>query len=326
MVKISVIINTFNRPKKAFNTVKSILKSDFEYNDFEIIVVEQEGKEKLLEKVANLQEDKISYFNLTRRGASRAKNFGIKRAKGKIIAFTDDDCLVSKNWLREIYRNFRNNKKILALFGRTLPYQPKKHKGLICPCTFERKNERFIAAPAKHWQVIGFGNNMAFRKDSFRIINGFKEWLGPASLGLAAEDAEICLRILSEGHKILYDPRAVVFHNRWLKKGSDKWKKNIWFYRCGKLAAYGFYAFQGIKIGKEVIREHLKSTFWENYPKLKMGLRHLSLKILRDIFFDIYYNLRGLMVAFWFAKIDKTLKKAIFSLNPLSSLPTSTLL
>lgn len=300
MLGISIIINTYKRPDKTFECIKSILKSNFK--NFEIIIVDQLGDGELKEKLKVLKKEKIYYFNLKSRGGSRAKNFGVKKVKGSIIVFTDDDCIIDKNWLKQIYKSFQNHKYIAAVFGRVLPYQPQKHQSLVCPCTFVKEKQRIISQPCRHWREIGFGNNMAFRKEIFNKMGDFKEWLGPGNLGLAAEDAEFCYRLLLKGYKILYNPKALIYHNRWLKKESDEWKRQIRSYACGGLAAYGFYAFQGKKLAKEVVREHLKVTFWHVYSQTKKAIKTFSLIPLGDAIMDIYYNLRGLLVAFWFAK------------------------
>jgi len=300
MLAISVVVNTFKRPNKLLDCVRAILKNNFK--NFEIIIIEQQGKGKLKEELKGLKNKNIFYFNLKKKGASLAKNFGIKRAKGEIIAFIDDDCKPARNWLINIYRGFQKNKETAAIFGRVRPYNPRRHKGLLCPCFFDRKEKGIITAPCRHWKKIGFGNNMVFRKDIFEKIGGFKEWLGPGSLALAAEDAEICYRLLSRGYKILYDPQVLVYHDRWLKKDSFEWKKQMRFYQCGEMAAYGFYAFQGSRLAQEVVREHFRLTFRKVYFQFKKAIKNLSFRILCEAVLDSYYDLRGILIGFWFAK------------------------
>lgn len=304
--KVSVLINTYRRPKKIQVCLKTILKNSFQ--DFEIIVVEQKGNGQLKHSIKRIDNAKIRYFNLKKGGASRAKNFGIRKAKSRILVFTDDDCIVDRYWLKNIYESFKKNQNIIGIFGKVLPYQPHLYRGKICPCTFLKNKEKVIGKPCLHWKNIGFGNNMTFRQEIFEKTDGFKEWLGPGSIGSNAEDAEFVLRVLLNGYKILYNPKVKVYHNRWLTR--EEFRKQCLSYCCGEVASYGYLAFQGRKMGKKVI----KNNFLDSWGKLKFSLKSMlffkkrGFRLFYYTLQEFYFRLRGLLVAFWFAKVARASK------------------
>ncbi len=87
---VSVIVPTFNRPELLVETLKSILNQT--YKNIEIIVVNDAGKdvEELITSLNN--ENKIRYIrHPDNKGLAASRNTGIKAAKGKYIAYLDDD-------------------------------------------------------------------------------------------------------------------------------------------------------------------------------------------------------------------------------------------
>ncbi len=296
---ISVCINTKNRPRQLLSCLERIKKNN--YSDLEIIIVDQ-GKPVTSEFPEILCQQRIKYFTDKEASVGRAKNLAVSQARGEIIVFTDDDCLVEENWLRKIRRAFAENKEIVGLFGQVKPDKPAENKGKICPCSFTGKQKKLISKPGLHWKEIGFGNNMAFRKDVFKKSGGFKNWLGPGSIGRAAEDGELALRVLLKGYKILYEPEIIVYHHRWLTK--DEYRRQCLSYSCGEVACYGFFALKGYKFAKPVVLNNFK----DSYRKFKEALRALfsfkrgSFKLFLSFLEELFFRLRGLTAALWYAR------------------------
>jgi glycosyltransferase involved in cell wall biosynthesis len=95
-----------------------------------------------------------------RGGPGAARNFGIKRAKGDIIAFTDDDCIIPPDWLKNIYDSFINNPGIAGVEGKTITLINETH-------------------PLSH-QIVNYNPcgifptcNMAYKKQILEKLGGF---------------------------------------------------------------------------------------------------------------------------------------------------------
>jgi glycosyltransferase involved in cell wall biosynthesis len=114
MEKISVIIPVRNRKKNLYGAVKSLLKQDFDKNDFEIIVVDYGGSDDSKKMLEEFNDDRIRYIYVDENGIwnlPRARNIGIRRAKGKLIITMDGDMILSKNVLKKVYEDFYKRKK-----------------------------------------------------------------------------------------------------------------------------------------------------------------------------------------------------------------------
>ncbi len=221
---------------------------------YEVIVVDQSKHSAPLTRISG----KIHSVHAPGSGKALALNQGARIASGEILAFTDDDCIVSPGWLFALVRQFKKTPSVSAVFGSTRPYQPMRHQHRFCPSIFAVRQTLIHTKPVLHSTHIGYGNNMAIRKTVFDTLGPFKTWLGPGSIGSNAEDAEYALRILTKGGTIASTPRAIVYHNRWLSSvAMDRLELS---YVCGEMACYTYYYLQGLPFAKTIIRANISDS------------------------------------------------------------------
>ena len=99
---VSVIIPTYNREKILEICLDSVLNQT--YKDYEVIVVDNNSIDntKQIIKEFEKKDRKIKYVFESERKRGSARNTGEMVAKGEIILMTDDDCIVSKNWIEKM--------------------------------------------------------------------------------------------------------------------------------------------------------------------------------------------------------------------------------
>lgn len=152
-------------------------------------------------------------------GASLARNLGIKNAlfqQAKIIAFTDDDCIITNTWIKNINKIFSNS-KIDAVFGRISPYQPQKNIGKKCPCTFSKKNNNNnILIPVSSLDSVGMTGNLVINSKIIDKIGLFNTKIGPGTIIPGGEDTDFILRIINRGFLVYYSHSLRLYHNEWL--------------------------------------------------------------------------------------------------------------
>jgi len=152
----------------------------------------------------------VNYVFIPRRnlGLGYARNTGVSHARGDIVAFTDDDCLVDPEWLGEIVARF-SDPEVLGVAGATFA-QPT---GLIGMC------EDMLGFPGgghRRYHEYGgkegptrllSGCNCAYRRTVFDAVS-FKE----DSFGrLGADDYLLSITVADKG-RCVYVPSAVVHH------------------------------------------------------------------------------------------------------------------
>jgi glycosyltransferase involved in cell wall biosynthesis len=93
MVLISCITPTFNRKNLLIKAIESTIKQT--YLNWEMIIVDDGSTDGTEIKVKEIQarDSRIVFYKNPGKGACSARNFALKRAKGKYIAFLDDDDL-----------------------------------------------------------------------------------------------------------------------------------------------------------------------------------------------------------------------------------------
>lgn len=256
------------------------------------------------------RQSKVMHVRLTNTGRGKAINRGLQEVHTEFVGLTDDDCYLHKDWISHAI-NVLSDPSVSMVYGQTFAYQAKHNKGKVCPCTFTKKSNTYtvVSNIRRHWTDIGFDNNAAIKRSVFEEIGGYKWWLGPGSIGKNAEDAEFILRALITKHHIAYNPAMIVYHNKWLTK--QAWKHALRIYLCGGVAAYGFYAMQGIKECQLVVKSYILGTLHDTISDIK-GLHRKPetfTRMIKDTFANFYYLCWGLMIAFLFARVIPIPKK-----------------
>ena len=120
---VTCIIPTFNRAKKIITAIDSVMTQT--YSNFEVLVVDDLSTDNTKEVVGKLakKDSRIKYFLNPKKGANNARNFGIINARGKYIAFLDDDDVWVDSKLEKQVNAFKSLKDeygvIYCTFART---------------------------------------------------------------------------------------------------------------------------------------------------------------------------------------------------------------
>lgn len=107
MRKFSVIIPTYNRANFIANTIQSVLNQ--EYQNFEIIVVDDGSTDNTEEVVLKIKDPRLIYHKKENGERAKARNRGAHLAKGSYINFLDSDDTLYPNHLSEADKMVREN-------------------------------------------------------------------------------------------------------------------------------------------------------------------------------------------------------------------------
>jgi glycosyltransferase involved in cell wall biosynthesis len=249
MQSVSVVLCTLNGNDKLSKVVHSIYSAACRTPgaDVELIIVDNGSTDKSLELAHSLAIDApipVQVLSETARGLSRAKNRGIKAAKGQIVVFTDDDCEWAPDYLEVLLRSYRDDDRAAIKGGRVELGDPDD-----LPLTIKTESQMEIYDGSRHPGGFVHGCNLAVPKAVFEKIGLFDENFGVGAPFRAAEETDLVYRAFKAGVPILYIPELVVYHHHGRKKISDIAKLN-WNYQLGNGALHAKHGFaDGLLLG-----------------------------------------------------------------------------
>jgi|Deesub1362A_J573_1020465.scaffolds.fasta_scaffold00105_68 cellulose synthase/poly-beta-1,6-N-acetylglucosamine synthase-like glycosyltransferase len=193
---VSIVVAAYNAQETIGDCIQSLLSVD--YPNKEIIIV-NDGSKDDTEKIARRYPVKlISQPNM---GASSARNTGLREAKYGIVAYTDSDCKVAKDWLKKLVKHF-SDPKVGAVTGKTIFETNETCTSYVRSLDIEERNQK-----RGRYTRLANGPNSAFRREVLRMVGGFNpKWFH-------AEDTEVSYEIWKADYRIEYEPEAIVFHS-----------------------------------------------------------------------------------------------------------------
>jgi 2-polyprenyl-3-methyl-5-hydroxy-6-metoxy-1,4-benzoquinol methylase/glycosyltransferase involved in cell wall biosynthesis/GT2 family glycosyltransferase len=184
----SIIVPSYNRHDQLDRLMDALSLQN--YKDFEVIIVDQSDSA-WINKHDTID---ILYIHTDIKGATKARNTASLYARGKVLAFTDDDCVPEKNWLKEAHRIFTDN-DIIGI------------EGLVKSDKLNDPNYRPVTN--KGFEGIGFMTaNLFLKAEIFNRINGFD---GRFDNPHFREDTDLGWRAVKYG-KIPFSDKVQVFH------------------------------------------------------------------------------------------------------------------
>lgn len=184
--KISVVIAFRNESDNIIACLAALEKQLYNNNLFEVILINDHSEDNSVEKIEEYQtKSKLSIQLLhlsSEHGKKEALKLGIENANYPIIASTDADCEIPKNWLSYINQSFSDNETAMLLGPVSFNEQTT---GNIFFDSFQELD--FLAMQALTFGALGNklpilnnGANIAYKKTVFEQVNGFDKHKTPS--------------------------------------------------------------------------------------------------------------------------------------------------
>jgi glycosyltransferase involved in cell wall biosynthesis len=210
--KVSVVVALHNAARTLDECLMSLSKLN--YQNYEVIVVNDGSTD---ESADIIERYPFRTITTTNQGISASRNQGMKAATGEIVAYIDSDAMADPDWLGFLVATFQES----DFAGVGGPNLVPKTDEWIAKCVYR--------SPGGPTQVMMDdtiaehipGCNMAFRKSALEDIGGFDP-----IFKTAADDVDICWRLLERKYTIGFSPSAVVLHRR-RPSAKAYWKQQV---------------------------------------------------------------------------------------------------
>jgi len=182
--------------------------------DVEVILVDNGSTDDTVDVIKRFSEispRKVISIREDRPGLAAARNAGLARATGEIIAFTDDDCELSEGYFYDLHENAKEMGATFIIGGRVDLGDPADLP-ITIKTTPIREDLDWKTSPA------GFihGCNMVFSRNLIEKVGLFDVRFGAGAAFKSGEDTDFVIRAFLAGVAVRYFPNMIVrhFHGR----------------------------------------------------------------------------------------------------------------
>lgn len=200
----SVIIPLYNKEKHIKQTLESVLNQTFQ--DFEVIVIDDGSTDSSEKEVLSVQNSKIRIFTIENRGVSFARNYGIEKSEGNLIAFLDADDYWYPNHLEDLYSLYQKYPKA-GLFATNYEFYYSENQ-IEKPCFLDISSDFESGIvddffKSSYVYRLAWTSAVAVPCEVFSSVGKFDENI---SYGASGEDTDMWTRIALQ--------YKTAFHNR----------------------------------------------------------------------------------------------------------------
>lgn len=205
--RFSIIVPTYNTSDVLSQCIESIYQQSTDRKDFEVIVVNDGGKDVTTDLGSLGHGCEVQEFYQDHKGPAAARNLGIVKAKGEIILFLDDDSLPTPNWLSATIQAWETYSDFDGI-GGYIAGEPTD--SIYCRVNSDFFNwylDRHLIGDHCTFVVTC---NAGYKKAVLEKIGLFDDRYKKAS----GEDRDLNIRILKMGGRLRLDKDILVYHDR----------------------------------------------------------------------------------------------------------------
>jgi GT2 family glycosyltransferase len=200
-MKVSLVLCTFNRVLEVETFFNSLLAQT--YTSFDVIIVDQNQDDRLKAMVEHYQGHFPIQHVHAPPGLSRARNVGLRYARGDVVAFPDDDCEYPRDTLQTVVNLFAQL-RVGGIAGRW-----QDHDGSCDGVNFDRESGAITLWNATRRVA---STALFFSHATIQKVGLFDEEMGVGGRYGSSEDVDYVLRALKAGIQLYYTPELYIYH------------------------------------------------------------------------------------------------------------------
>ena len=293
-IDVSLLVCTRDRAASLAATLRSVTHAAEHAGGIalEIVLVDNGSTDETPQRLAQWRAAQAFPVHLVHEphpGLARARNTGLARCKGRIIAMTDDDCILHADYFTALLAAFDTVHGSAIIGGRVLLGNPAD-----LPVTIKLEDHPMVAPPGGFPGGFVMGANLAFTADVLPSTGWFDERFGAGAPFIAAEDTDFLFRAAGLGIPLLYDPLIVVDHHHGRRDTNDE-TRLLAGYSFGDGALYAKYLLSDRRAFDAIIAD----IFALRLDTTRPVTTHAGIR--RFYRFRLRHKAKGFAYFWWFA-------------------------
>ncbi len=220
MIRLSIVIATYNRATLLLDALKSVIRQSAPAQEWECVVVNNNSSDNTSECFAEFAGEHPEYnlriVDEPNQGLSYARNRGIRESVGEYIAIIDDDEHIAEDFVAAYIKLFDSVPEAVAAGGPIVAEYPTgRPRWMSCYTERPIANTMYFGEEVREFpkgRVPG-GGNMALRRSAIRRYGVFDTSLGYSGESLiGGEECDLFERLQIADAKYYYVPTAVMYH------------------------------------------------------------------------------------------------------------------
>jgi len=216
-VSVSVVVPAYNAAATIGECMVALNNQSLPRDSYEVIVVDDGSTDETSSIAASYGARVLKQANS---GPALARNKGIAEAHGDVILFTDSDCAPAPDWIEEMLTPLAD-----PHIGGAKGVYGTRQKNLTARFVQIEYQDRYDhTARCKYVDLVDT-YAAGYRRDVLLASGGFDTRFR------YLEDQELSFRLASAGHKMMFNPRAIVYHyhpETWRRYARRKYVIGYW--------------------------------------------------------------------------------------------------
>lgn len=213
-VTVSIVLVNFRGANDTIEALHHLSKLDWPADQLELIVIDNASGDGDVERIREAAPQAALFESTKNLGFAGGCNLGVKKSKGEIVAFLNNDARPDQGWVREAVRRFEESTRVGAVASRVLDWDGKNVDFIGAGLTwFGMGYKPYTGLPVPnrpdlpHDVLFGTGSAMFVRRTVYEELGGFDE-----RYFMFFEDVDFGWRLNLKGYRYVYEPASLAFH------------------------------------------------------------------------------------------------------------------